>query len=76
MNPEILEFLELAESLVAWADGHPELIGQAQAYSRRNGDEVDTRTEIAELDEFDIADEEDDEEPRPEDSRPVRGGIR
>ena len=61
LKPEVLEFLSLVESLVAWADGHPELIAQAQAHRRRNGDEMGTLTGIAELDELDIADDEDDE---------------
>jgi DNA-binding HxlR family transcriptional regulator len=59
LKPEVLEILTLAESLVGWADGHPELIAQAQAYSRRNGDEIGTLTGIAELDELHITDEED-----------------
>ncbi|MEC3974937.1 winged helix-turn-helix transcriptional regulator [Amycolatopsis sp. H20-H5] len=61
LKPEVLEFLSLSEVLVGWADGHPELVAQAQAYSRRNGDETVTLTGIAELDELDIADDEDDE---------------
>jgi hypothetical protein len=36
-------------------------VAQARAYSRRNGDEVGTLAGIAELDELDIANDEDDE---------------
>jgi hypothetical protein len=62
LNPEVLTFLTLAETLVGWVDDHPELIAQAQAaYSRRNGDEPDSLTGIDELDDLDIADDEDDE---------------
>ena len=61
LKPEVLEFLTLAETLVAWADGHPDLIAQAQAYSRRNGDEIGTLTGIAELDDIGLTDDEDDE---------------
>jgi DNA-binding HxlR family transcriptional regulator len=60
LKPEVLEFLPLTETLVAWADEHQELIAQAQAYSRRNGDEIGTRTGIAELDELGLTDDEDD----------------
>jgi replicative DNA helicase len=49
---EVLEFLTLSETLVAWADEYQELIAQAQAYSRRNGDEIGVLTGIAELDEL------------------------
>jgi DNA-binding HxlR family transcriptional regulator len=56
LNPEVLT---LAETLVGWVDDHPEVIAQAQAYSRRNGDEPDALTGIDELDELDI--DEDDE---------------
>jgi hypothetical protein len=55
-----LEFLPLTETLVTWADEHQELIAHAQAYSRRNGDEIGTRTGIAELDELGLTDDEDD----------------
>ena len=58
MNPEVLEFLALAETLVGWADDHLEPITQARACSRRNGDEPDTLTGIDELDDLDIADNE------------------
>ncbi|GAA5110774.1 winged helix-turn-helix transcriptional regulator [Haloechinothrix salitolerans] len=61
LKPEVLEFLTLTETLVAWADEHQELIAQAQAYSRRNGDEMGTLTGIAELDELGLGDEVDDE---------------
>lgn len=61
LNPDVLEFLTLAETLVAWADGHPDLIAQAQAYSRRNGDETGALTENAELDELGLGDDEDEE---------------
>jgi DNA-binding HxlR family transcriptional regulator len=57
LNPEVLEFLELSQTLVTWADDHPELIAQAQAYSRRNGHEISTLAGIAELDENSLADD-------------------
>lgn len=53
LKPEVLTFLTLAEKLVGCADDHPELIAQAQTYSRRTG--------IDELDDLDIPDDEDDE---------------
>jgi len=61
LKPEVLEFLTLAQTLVTWTDDHPELIAHAQAYSRRNGDEISTLTGIAELDENGLTDEDDDE---------------
>ena len=61
LKPEVLEFLKQAEVLVAWADKHQELIAQAQAYSRRNGDEMSTLTGMGELDEIGLTDDEDDE---------------
>jgi DNA-binding HxlR family transcriptional regulator len=36
LTPEVLDFLSLTESLVAWTERHPEIIAQAQAYARRN----------------------------------------
>ena len=57
LNPEVLTFLTLVETLVGWVDDHPELIAQAQAYSRRNSDDPDTVTGIDELDDLDIADD-------------------
>jgi DNA-binding HxlR family transcriptional regulator len=61
LKPEVLEFLALSETLVAWAEKHQELIAQAQTYSRRNGDEIGTLSGIAELDEIGLTDDEDDE---------------
>jgi DNA-binding HxlR family transcriptional regulator len=37
LKPEVLEFLSLAEVLVGWADGHPELVAQAQACRAGSG---------------------------------------
>jgi hypothetical protein len=51
LKPDVLEFLTLSRTLVAWADDHAELIAHAQAYSRRNGDETSTLTGTSELDE-------------------------
>jgi hypothetical protein len=62
LNPEVLDFLTRIESIVAWPGEHPELVAQAQAYSRRHGD-ISTLTGIAELDIVDITDEDADGEP-------------
>ena len=60
LKPEAVEFLQLAEPGIAWADEHTELIAQAQAYSRRRGRNVGTLTGVAELDDDDIDDDIDD----------------
>lgn len=67
VTPEILEFLELADPVIAWAGRHPELMAQAQAYSRRHGAELDTLTAGPEPDVLD--DHEDDEYPDGDDDR-------
>jgi DNA-binding HxlR family transcriptional regulator len=59
LKPEVLEFLKLAEPVIAWVDDHPELVGQAQAYSRRNGDEVGALTGVDELDDNTLAEVDD-----------------
>ncbi|MCU1680215.1 MAG: transcriptional regulator [Amycolatopsis sp.] len=60
LNQEALEFLELADPFIDWAEAHTELIAQAQAYSRRRGRDVGTLTGIEELDSGGIDDDEDD----------------
>ena len=56
LKPEVVEFLELSRAMLTWVDANPELIEQAQAYARRNGDESETSTD----EEFGLADEDDD----------------
>jgi DNA-binding HxlR family transcriptional regulator len=76
LNPEVSAYLEFAKVLLPWVDAHPELIAQARAYARRNGDGngIDALTEAADLAELDTSDEADDvdEDPDPEDCLPVR----
>ena len=61
LKRDAVEFLQLAEPAIAWAEEHTELIAQAQAYSRRRGRDVGTLTGIAELDDGDVDDDEDDD---------------
>lgn len=58
-NQSALEFLQLAEPFISWADEHAELIAQAQAYSRRRGRDVGTLTGIDELNDGAVDDEDD-----------------
>ena len=62
LTEDAVEFLQLTEPAIAWAEEHTELIGQAQAYSRQRGRDVSTLTGIAELDDGAIDDEDDDDE--------------
>jgi len=61
LKQDAVEFLQLAEPAIAWAEEHTELIEQAQAYSRQRGRDVGTLTGIAELDDGTIDDEDDDD---------------
>jgi DNA-binding HxlR family transcriptional regulator len=56
LKPEVVEFLELSKTMLTWIDAHPDLIAQAQAYARRNGDELETPTD----EEFGPSDEDED----------------
>jgi DNA-binding HxlR family transcriptional regulator len=60
LTQDALEFLQLAEPAIAWADEYTELLAQAQTYSRRRGRDVARLTGIAELDDGPIDDDEDD----------------
>jgi DNA-binding HxlR family transcriptional regulator len=62
LKPDAVEFLQLCEPAIAWAEEHTELIEHAQAYSRQRGRDVDTLTGIAELDDGAIDDENEDED--------------
>ena len=54
LNPEIVEFLRVVEPVVEWVRRHPDLIAQAQEYSRYRGDDMENVTGIDELDEVGI----------------------
>jgi len=41
LNPDVAEVLTLAEPLIEWTRKHPELLAQAQAYSRQHSAEID-----------------------------------
>jgi DNA-binding HxlR family transcriptional regulator len=47
LRPEVLELLKRGEALVEWTVEHPEIIAQAQAYSRNAGSDLGTLTGIA-----------------------------
>jgi DNA-binding HxlR family transcriptional regulator len=49
LRQDAIDFLELAEPAMAWAEEHTALIAHAQAYSRRRGRDVRTLTGIDEL---------------------------
>jgi DNA-binding HxlR family transcriptional regulator len=38
LNPEVVELLDVLDTVVAWVNKHPGLIAQAQAYRRHNND--------------------------------------
>ena len=60
LAPAVVEYLQAIEPAVDWARRNPDLIAQAQAYHRQHGDDVDSLTDLGDLDEepFD-SDEED-----------------
>lgn len=59
LKPEIAEFLRVVEPVVEWAQRHPDLITQAQAYSGYCDDDAENVTGIAELDEVGVGPHED-----------------
>ena len=61
LKQDAVEFLQLCEPAIAWAEEHTELIEHAQAYSRQRGRDVGTLTGIAELDDGALDDEDEDD---------------
>jgi DNA-binding HxlR family transcriptional regulator len=58
LAPVVVEYLKVLEPAVEWARRNPDLIAQAQAYHRQHGDDVDSLTDLADLDEpFDSEEE-------------------
>lgn len=39
LNPEVMELLDVLDTVVAWVKKHPGLITRAQAYRRHNNDD-------------------------------------
>nr|WP_245782652.1 winged helix-turn-helix transcriptional regulator [Actinokineospora terrae] len=50
LTPAVAEVLTLAEPLLKWTRAHPELLSQAQAHSRRSGEEAAILDDVVDLD--------------------------